>query len=72
MIKKKLKTIEISFDELKITEVEANVVTGEMTAHNTFENSEVVKTEELKDVEINDKRIKVVLPPCSVVGLRVK
>lgn len=66
------KQVEIAFDELKAASVEASVVTGEMTAHNTFENSEVVNTEELKDVKITDKGLTVTLPPCSVVSLRVR
>ncbi len=66
------KQVEIAFDELKAASVEASVVTGEMTAHNTFENSEVVNTAELKDVKITDKGLTVTLPPCSVVSLRVR
>ncbi len=66
------KTVEISFDELKVSSIEASVVTGAMNAHNTFENADVVKTEELKNVEITETGIKVTLPACSVVLLRVK
>lgn len=66
------KEVVITFDDMNISSVEASVVTGEMTAHNTFDKADVVKTEKLEGVEITDKELKVVLPACSVVLLRVK
>ena len=43
-----------------------------MDAHNTFDDAEVVTTKKLENVTITDKGVKVVLPACSVTGLRIK
>ena len=64
--------VEICFDDLKVSSVIADVVTGAMNAHNTFDEAEVVTTKKLENVTITDKGIRVVLPACSVTGLRVK
>ena len=64
--------VEISFDKLEPDVVEASVVTGEMNAHNTFEESDAVTTEKFESVEIHKNGLKVVLPPRSVVLIRVK
>ena len=66
------KEVEINFDDLKVSSVEASVVTGSMNAHNTFDDAEAVTTKKLENVTITDKGIKVVLPACSVTGIRVK
>ena len=66
------KEVEIDFDDLKVSAVEAYVVTGAMDAHNTFDDAEVVTTKKLENVTITDKGVKVVLPACSVTGLRIK
>ncbi|MBO4847488.1 MAG: alpha-N-arabinofuranosidase [Lachnospiraceae bacterium] len=66
------KEVEIDFDDLKVSSVEAYVVTGAMDAHNTFDDAEVVTTKKLENVTITDKGVKVVLPACSVTGLRIK
>lgn len=66
------KELFISFMELKPANVEASIVTGEMAAHNTFDHPNAVKEEAFKAFEITQDGIKAVLPPCSVVLLRVK
>ena len=66
------KEVEINFDDLKVFSVEASVVTGSMNAHNTFDDAEAVTTKKLENVTITDKGIKVVLPACSVTGIRVE
>ena len=66
------KELFISFMELKPANVEATVVTGKMETHNTFENPNAVKEESFNAFEITQDGIKAVLPPCSVVLLRVK
>jgi alpha-N-arabinofuranosidase len=66
------KEVEINFDDLKVSSVEASVVTGSMNAHNTFDDAEAVTTKKLENVTVTDKGIKVVLPACSVTGIRVK
>ena len=62
----------IAFDDLKASSVEAEVVTGAMNAHNTFDKPEVVTTEKLDGVKITDEGIVVKLPARSVTLLRVR
>ncbi|SFC21884.1 alpha-N-arabinofuranosidase [Butyrivibrio sp. YAB3001] len=50
---------------------EAVVLSGKMDAHNTFENPEVVKEAEFKDYESTDGGLKVKVPACSVLTLRL-
>ncbi len=66
------KEVMIRFDDLKVSSVEATVVTGDMNAHNTFDKPEVVTTEKLDDVTITGEGIRVVLPAASVTLLRIK
>ncbi len=52
--------------------VEARILTGEMHAHNTFEEPERVKEEEFLDHQILGDKICFWIPPCSVVSIRIK
>ena len=65
------KEVEICFDEFETKSVEALVVTGAMNAHNTFDDTDAVKTEKLDSVRINGSSVNVVLPARSVVLLRL-
>ena len=51
---------------------EANIVTGEMHAHNTFEAPETVKEEKFTGYERLENGLRVTLPACSVTELRLK
>ena len=51
---------------------EANIVTGEMHAHNTFEAPETVKEEKFNGYERLENGLRVTLPACSVTELRLK
>ena len=62
----------LSNDGKSYSVCEARYVTGTMDAHNTFENPEVVKEDDFKDYEKTDCGLKVKLPACSVVTLRIK
>ena len=66
--------VEIAFanDGVKYDVSEAVVVTGKMADHNTFENPEVVKEAELTDYSKTDNGIKITIPACSVLMLRLK
>ncbi len=64
--------LEISFMELCTKNVEASIVSGKTTAHNTFQQPEEVKEERFYAYELTEQGIKAILPPCSVVLLRVK
>ncbi len=51
---------------------EASYITGAMAAHNTFEAPEVVKEEAFTAYEKTAEGLKVKLPACSVVSIRIK
>jgi len=51
---------------------EASYVTGKMNSYNTFEAPEVVKEQEFTAYTKTDAGIKVTLPTCSVVSIRLK
>ena len=66
--------IDVVFDEDRTYEVvEANIVTNDdMRAHNTFDAPEVVKEEAFTAYSVSGNTMKVTLPACSVVEIRVK
>lgn len=51
---------------------EAKVVSAEMHAHNTFDAPELVKEEVFTAYKKCADGIKIMLPPCSVVELRLQ
>jgi alpha-N-arabinofuranosidase len=51
---------------------EAKVVTGAMNAHNTFENGTAVEEQDLTAFEKTAGGVRVELPACSVVSIRLK
>ena len=52
--------------------VQAEVVTGNMCDHNTFENADVISSKDFTDYKVEGKTITAKLPACSVVLIRVK
>ena len=68
------KEIEIAFagDEHVYSVKEAKVVSAEMHAHNTFDAPELVKEEVFTAYKKCADGIKIMLPPCSVVELRLQ
>ncbi|MCD8022797.1 MAG: alpha-N-arabinofuranosidase [Lachnospiraceae bacterium] len=53
-------------------DVTGEILTGAMTAHNTFEAPETVKSEALTDIQRTEKGLKFTIPACSVVLITVK
>ena len=68
------KDLDISFVTGKEYEVvEANIVTSsDMHAHNTFDSPEVVKEITFKNYKTVKNGLKVTIPACSVVEIRVR
>lgn len=65
--------MEIQFYEQKPTQVTGSILTGSMTAHNTFEQPDTVKEQEFTAYSITDQNtIQLTLPPCSVLHLEIK
>lgn len=64
--------IEAVFTETDIKGVEGAILTGEMQAHNTFENPDAVHTEKFDKVEIAGQNLKFTIPACSVLHLAIE
>lgn len=64
--------MEISFNELNPSRVEACVLTGKMNAHNTFEDPECVKECEFCDYKTENGKIIFTIPACSIISFRIK
>lgn len=54
------------------TEVEAEVLTNKMDAHNTFDNPNEVKVEPFTDFKLTSSGIDFKIPSCSVLHLKLK
>lgn len=68
-----VKEMEIEFSEKKAKQVTASILTGQMNAHNTFENPEAVKEQPFIDFTVTaNGTIKLAVPPCSVIHMKVK
>lgn len=65
-------TMEIAFAESKASRVTAAIVTNEMHAYNTFEEPDKVKEEVFTDYTVENGVIKLTVPKCSVMSIRVK
>ena len=52
-----------------VNSVEAQVLTGDAHAHNTFENSDAVRLHSFTDYRLSNGGLTLRLPPCSVIGV---
>lgn len=65
--------MEIQFYEQKPGQVTGTILTGSMTAHNTFDQPDTVKEQEFTAYSVTGQNtIQLTLPPCSVLHLEVK
>ena len=54
-------------DKLELNDVKARVLTADkLNAHNSFDNPENIKPEELEVVELNNNKLNITLPAASV------
>lgn len=51
--------------------LEANILTGKMNQYNNFENPEMVKEEMFTDYNLTDEGVKVKIPSCSILEIRL-
>ncbi len=58
--------------DFKVNSVKAEIVTGQVRDHNTFENKTVVKTADFTDFTLTPDGFKAVIPPCSVCKFIIK
>ncbi|MBR5916492.1 MAG: alpha-N-arabinofuranosidase [Lachnospiraceae bacterium] len=54
-----------------IKEVKAQIVKGKMDDHNTFDNPDVVRDEEFKNISFKNDKVRYTIPPCSVMCIEV-
>ena len=64
--------IEAVFVDTAVKSVKAEVLTGDMRAHNTFEAPDNVHTVEFTGVSVNGSKITFTAPACSVLHLEVE
>lgn len=64
--------IETEILESSVTSVEAEVITGEMNAYNTFHREEQVSIHKFENYRIENGKIIFTMPACSVMHLTVK
>ncbi len=55
-----------------VKNVKAEVLKGMMNSHNTFDNTEAVKTEGFNDISIKDNTLKFKIPACSIMHIEVE
>ena len=66
-------SVEITFDELKPSAVSGEILNGrEVNAHNDFVRGETVRPEAFQGARISGRKIKLTLPPASIVVLEVR
>ena len=63
--------VDIDFRRKEIEKVEGYVLSGTMTDYNTFENPDKVQEKSFDGFEFSGVDLKVKMPPCSCVTLRV-
>lgn len=64
--------IEMILTEKKPSEAEITLLHNKMNAYNTFDNPTLVKEEKVTEYELTDRGVKVKLPACSVMSIRLK
>lgn len=64
--------IEAIFAETPVKSVKAAVLTGEMKAHNTFDEPEAVRAKEFQNVTVEGNQVRFTAPACSVMHLEVE
>lgn len=63
--------IEAVFAETSLKSFKAEIVTGAMNAHNTFDAPEVVKTEFYDKIKLDGSKMTVEVPKCSVMHIEL-
>lgn len=63
--------IGLNFANLRAIEAKGRLISGEVTAHNTFENPNVIDTRALDKINIIDGEVSLKLPACAVAAIEV-
>ena len=65
-------TLDTSISGFAFTSVEGEILTGDAHEHNTFDSGENVAVKAFNGARVTENGIEIVLPPCSVVSLKLK
>ena len=68
---KEPRDLEIILTERRPEQPEAALLTGAVTAHNTFDEPDVVTEQTFEQFEVTERGLKFTLPPCSVMTIRM-
>ncbi len=66
------KEVEVLFAELKPNDIKGSILANDMRACNTFEEPDKVKEVEFTSYTVTERGLRLVMPACSVLHLRVK
>ena len=64
--------MDIDFRNSSIGEVTGTILSGKMDDYNSFDDPEIVMEKNFENFESSGNMLKVALPPCSLVSLRIK
>lgn len=64
--------VETVLTEAAVRSVKGTVLTGEMTAHNTFDEPDKVQAAEFRDYRVTENGLAFTVPACSVLSLEVE
>ena len=64
-------TVDIDFREMEVGSVEGVILSGDMKDYNSFDDPEKVVEKKFEGFEACGKVLKVTIPPCSLVTLRI-
>ena len=64
--------LDISTGSFTASDVSAQILTGEVHAHNTFDSPKNVEAVEYQGVKLDSNSVSVCLPKCSVVSIKLK
>jgi alpha-N-arabinofuranosidase len=62
----------LNFAALKAVRANGRLMSGEVTAHNTFDNPEIVHVEEQVDIHIANGEVALNLPACAIAAVEVE
>lgn len=68
----KTEEVKCQIADFSVESIEAEILTGYVSAHNTFENKDIVKTETFTDFTLTNDGFFAKIPPCSVVKFKIK
>lgn len=63
--------LETILTDYQAKSVSAQILTGTMTAHNTFDDPNEVEVKEFKDIKLSDNTLQFKIPACSVLSIEL-